>query len=380
MGCFSPSESQNKTRTKSQEGLLKELIKKFSPEIDKGPDIFPGDKLAGLSGLQQTGISAASDIGDAFTTPTKTAGIGESPLFGDISKSTASLLDPISKTTAGSTGGVGKVGLSAGPSNIQAGVATPGAEQLTPEQFDKFFRGSVSDPARKTFREETAPAISEAFAGPGFFGTARSKEIVKQKTDLEDSLRSESIRGQFSNLERNQQLQEAAATRDLARDQLDQSRQQFNQQFDRQTNQFAQSLNMTADQFNANIDKSRDEFTRTLGLSVDNLNFARENLGFNQALQLSDSQANTLTTNIAVAASQVQGLKELIGIGSVEQSQEQAEIFAEIEEFALENQLVDPADLSILFALLGQNFGSEQRSGTGLGFVAATSAVSSIFE
>ena len=178
--------------------------------------------------------------------------------------------------------------------------------------------------------------------------------------------------GQYENLKRNQQLQESAAQRDIVRDQLDQSRQQFNAEFDRSTEQFAQSLNLSREQFNQSLDKSRDEFSQTLGLSIDNMNTARAKLGFDQALKLSDSQANTLTANVALAASQVQGLKELIGIGSVEQTQEQAEIFAEIEQYALDNQITDPENLTVLLSLLGLDFSksssrtaSKTRSGGG---------------
>jgi len=324
MGCFSSSSSESKTE--SQKTLLSELIAKFTPEIGKGPDVFPGETTAGFSKLQETGIDAASSIGGAFTSPQSSAGIKGISAFPGLEASISGLLKPVSQT---------------GQPGIKAASATGGAKPLSSGQFSEFFKSSVGDPTRKTFREETTPAISEAFAGPGFFGTARSKEIVKQKTDLEDRLSSEEAAGQFSNLQRNQQLKESAANRDIQRDQLN---------------------------------LSREEFNRTLGLSVENMNTARAKLGFDQALKLSDSEANTLTSNIAIAASQVQGLKEIMGIGAVEQSQEQAEIFAEIEKFSLENQIVDPQDLSVLFALLDQNFSTG--SGAGLGYVSTSNLFS----
>jgi len=290
MGCFdsgsSKQQSSSEAKIQEQKDLLKTLIAKFTPEIDKGPDVFKGDRVAGLTGLQQTGISSAGDIGGAFTDPVSAKGFAGGPLAGETTSAVSDLLG-------------GRLG----------------AQEITPEQFGEFFKGSTADPARKSFREETAPAISEAFAGPGFYGTARSKEITKQKTDLEDRLTASLSAGQFANLQRNQQLAEAKAGRTQA--------------------------------------------------------------AIPQAIQVGEAEAQTLRDNISIAASQVQGLKELIGIGAVEQTQEQTEIFAEIEKFAQENQLVDPDDLAILMGLLNMNFSSSsssgRTSGPGLGFSAVTS-------
>ena len=351
----SKTKSTSQAKTAKQKKWLSEALELYGPQLGQN-DPYQGDRVAGLTDLQQTGIGAAGGVGGAFTDPVSAKGIEESELYGGIAESTANLLSPISKPSASGYAPIAPIGSSAGPAGIQASTAVQGASQISPEQYAEFFKSSTSDPARKAFNEETNPAIQEAFAGPGFFGTARSKEIVKQKTDLEDTLSSSLSAGQYENLKRNQQLQESAAQRDIVRDQLDQSRQQFNAEFDRSTEQFAQSLNLSREQFNQSLDKSRDEFSQTLGLNIDNMNTAREKLGFDQALELSDSQANTLTANVALAASQVQGLKELIGIGSVEQTQEQAEIFAAIEQYALDNEITDPENLTILLSLLGLDF------------------------
>jgi hypothetical protein len=295
MGCFDAEKSESvatqSAKRASQNELLDRLIKKFSTQIDAGPSIFPGETTAGLTDLQKTGIGAAGDIGGAFTTPTSSAGFGGGPLAGETTTAVSDLL----------TGQLG---------------ATP----LSAEQFGDFFKASTSDPARKSFREETDPAIREAFAGPGFFSSARSKETVKQKTDLEDRLSSSLSAGQFANQTRNQQLAEAKAGRTQA--------------------------------------------------------------AVGQAIQVGEAQTQTIRDNIAIAASQVQGLKELIGIGAVEQTQEQREIFAEIEKFAQEQQLVDPDDLAILMALLNINFSTssseKDASGAGLGFAGASGAFSSL--
>lgn len=288
IGCFDSAKKESKetssAKTAGQKQLLQQLIDKFSPEIDKGPSVFPGETVAGLSDLQETGIGAAGDIGGAFTTPTTSKGFGEGPLAGETTTAVSDLL----------TGQLG-------------------AQEITAGQFGDFFKTSTSDPARKAFREETDPAIREAFAGPGFFSSARSKETVKQKADLEDRLSSSLSAGQFANLQNNQRIAEAKAG-------------------------------------------------RTQG-------------AVGQAIQVGEAQTQTVRDNIAIAATQVQGLKELMGIGAVEQTQEQQEIFAEVEKFAQEQQLVDPEDLAVLMALLNLNFstssGKSRSSGAGFGQQAA---------
>ena len=184
MGCFSGSSqesSQTSTRP-SQNRLLDALIEKFEPEVDKGPDVFPGETIAPLTALQTGAIEGAQDISGAFTAPQTSAGFGGGPLATQATGAVSGLLS-------------GDLG------------ATP----LTAEKFGELFQRSISDPARKTFREETRPAIDEAFAGPGFVSSARSKEIVKQKTDLEDALQAGLSAGQLQNIRQNQALEESRA-------------------------------------------------------------------------------------------------------------------------------------------------------------------------
>lgn len=287
MGCFDTSsqESSQRAKTKTQESLLDQLIAKFTPEIDKGPSVFPGETVAPLTALTTGAIEGAQNISGAFTTPQTSAGFGGGPL---VSQTTGAVSDLL----AGNLG------------------ATP----LTAEKFGELFTSAISDPARKTFREETRPAIDEAFAGPGFISSARSKEIVRQKTDLEDSLRSSLSAGQLQNIRQNQALAESRAGRTQA--------------------------------------------------------------AVGQAIDVGEAQTQTIRDNIAIAASQIQGLQELIGIGTVEQTQEQREIFAAIQRFAEENQLIDPDDLAIMLSLLNLNFGaaSGSSSGPGLGFQLASQA------
>jgi len=54
---------------------------------------------------------------------------------------------------------------------------------------EAMFRTSIAEPTRRTFKEETAPAIREEFAGPGtFWGTARAGEVEKRRERMETGL------------------------------------------------------------------------------------------------------------------------------------------------------------------------------------------------
>ena len=66
--------------------------------------------------------------------------------------------------------------------------------------------------------------------------------------------------------------------------------------------------------------------------------------------------AQEIKNNLSIAAQQIGGLNELFGIGSAQQTQQQAELQAQILKFAEDNQLTDPENLSILMTLLGLNY------------------------
>jgi hypothetical protein len=262
-------ETRNKTETQkyettaAQRAALDKATLLYQAQLGRNDNVFQGDRVAGFSDLQTTGISGGEAIGGsgAFTDPKSTVGFSGGPLAGETSSATSDLL-------------TGRAG------------ATP----ISADQFGQFFEATTANPARKAFSEQTIPGISEAFSGPGFFSTARSKEITKQGTDLQDNLSAQLAAGQFANQSRNQQLEEAKA--------------------------------------------------------------GRSQQAIGQAIQVGQAEATDIQNNIAIAASQVQGLKELMNIGSTEQTQEQKEIFASMEKFAQENSITDPENLAILMALL----------------------------
>jgi len=65
------------------------------------------------------------------------------------------------------------------------------------------FQTGVAQPARRTFEQETAPAIREEFAGPGtFWGTARAGEVTGERANMETGLVEQSARMVEGALER----------------------------------------------------------------------------------------------------------------------------------------------------------------------------------
>lgn len=57
------------------------------------------------------------------------------------------------------------------------------------------FQTGVAQPARRTFEQETAPAIREEFGGPGtFWGSARAGKVTGERANMETGLVEQSAR------------------------------------------------------------------------------------------------------------------------------------------------------------------------------------------
>ena len=82
--------------------------------------------------------------------------------------------------------------------------------------------------------------------------------------------------------------------------------------------------------------------------------------------------AQEALNNLQIAATQVEGLKDLFGFGEAKQTQEQAELTAELEKWMSETGITDPENLSILLSSLGMSYSSSTSSGSttgaGLGY------------
>lgn len=282
MGCFSGSSSKSTTETKTAR-QKKELGKGFdvySQEWGVGPDIFPDSRVTPFSTLQTQAVTGASNFADYFSEP-QTAG---TPLFAETGAAAKDLL-------AGKTG----------------------AQPLGAQDVEDYFQGAIYDPTMKAFKEDVIPGIAESFAGPGFFGSARSQEQSQAYQDVAERLGAQRTALEWDVLGRNQQIAESKAGRTLS----------------------------------------------TLG----------------PAMAYGQQPAQEIKNNLEIAAQQIGGLNQIFGFGQAEQTQAQMELQDEIMRFAEENQITDPENLEILLTLLGMNFSrsTSKATGSGLGYAGTTS-------
>lgn len=72
---------------------------------------------------------------------------------------------------------------------VGAGLRSALMTALSGKVPTRAFETGVARPARRTFEEETAPAIREEFAGPGtFWGTARAGEVTGRRERMETGI------------------------------------------------------------------------------------------------------------------------------------------------------------------------------------------------
>jgi len=281
VSCFGGSESKSvsESKTPRQKKELDRAFDVYGPTIGQPPEIYPESRVAPMSDLQQKSLTGAGRFVDYFSEP-QTVG---TPLFEETGQAAKGLL-------SGETGG----------------------KPLGRQDVEDYFKGAVYDPTMKGLREDVIPGISEAHAGPGFFGSARSQEISKAHKDTADWLGTQRTGLEWDVLQSNQALAEGKAGRSLA----------------------------------------------TLS----------------PAMAYGQVPAQEIRNNLEIAASKVSGLSQLFGFGQAEQTQAQAELTDEIMKFAEANQLTDPENLEILLTLLGMNFSRSvtKQEGAGLGYSAVS--------
>lgn len=190
-----------------------------------------------------------------------------------------------------------------------------GAQKTSQADADRFFKDTAYDPTMRMLKNDILPTVDEGYAGGNFFGSARGKARDKVSTDVANSLAGEKANLDFNVMRNNQQIDEASANRTL----------------------------------------------NTLPA----------------AMQYGTQPAQQTLNNLRIAASQVQGMSDLFGLGSAEQTQQQREIEASMAKFAEDNQITDTENLSILLSLLNMNYSSStsSQSGPGLGFSGLSSMI-----
>lgn len=269
-GGSNKSDSKSESKTFAQKLLLKKAIRAYAPEIGQNENVWQGQRVAPLTDLQQQSITGAGNFASYFSTPQQAG----TPLFQETGEAARGLL-------AGETG----------------------AKKMGQPEIEQYFTETLYNPTMRNLREDTLPLIDESYAGPGFFGSARSHGRQEAIENTRDTLGQQWAGLNWDVTRRNQELDEAKAGRSLA----------------------------------------------TLG----------------PAMQYGQVPAQEIQNNLQIAASQIGGLNDIFGIGSAEQTQEQRELQAEIMKFAEENSITDQENLSIILALLGQNFSSSSSSSSG---------------
>lgn len=258
----SKTSSQSDNKTAEQKQWLAESLAEYGPQLGQNQNVWQGERVAPFSTLQQNAITGAGNFTDYFSTPQT---VGTAPLF---------------EETGGAIGGL----LS----------GSTGAQKMEQGDIQDYFKSTIYDPTMTSLREDVLPGVDESFAGPGFYGSARSHA----RKDASEN------------------------TRDLL------------------SQQWA-GLNWDVQQQNQAIDESKAG--RTLATVP-------------QAMAYGQIPAQEIQNNLQIAATQIGGLNSIFGIGQAEQTQEQAQLEADIMQFAEENAITDPENLAILMSLLGLNF------------------------
>jgi len=112
------------------------------------------------------------------------------------------------------TGGGLSTELNQASSDLLTGQA--GATKLTGSNIDDYFNQAIKDPALRTLNKDINPAIDEAFAGPGFFSSARSQARADAAQDMGNWLGEQRAGLNWNVLNQNQALDEAGANRMLS--------------------------------------------------------------------------------------------------------------------------------------------------------------------
>lgn len=184
MGCMSSSKKSSKSTSTNYEPWQSQLAQKirdvYLPKLGAGANVYSGDRVADLTGLQTGAIGAGSNFLSAFSNP-------------------ASQGNPLMDETGKALGG------------ILAG--TTGAQKLTPEQSQQYFEGYVKDPLVKSFKTDILPSIDVGSQGGDFFGSNRQKGYVKAGENLMDTLTQQKANWEMGVLQNNQAIDEAKAAR-----------------------------------------------------------------------------------------------------------------------------------------------------------------------
>lgn len=177
----SESKSESSSYRASQGKALDDLIALYSPQAGQGADIYSGTRVAPLSQGAQSALSGLDQFTGAFK----------------------AMPDQNTLQTMGGT----LQGLLTGQS---------GADPYNPQALDNYYRNAIEAPAMQQWSRNIKPQIEEAYAGPGFYGSAKSKAVTEGSRDLNEWLGTQRSQLAWDAEQANKQIQEAKAGRALS--------------------------------------------------------------------------------------------------------------------------------------------------------------------
>lgn len=174
------SESQSSGRTVEQAKIMKQLANLYMPMIGQGQPVYGGERVAGMTPLQQSAISTGGGLLGSF-------GAGGMPMYSETGTALSKMLS-----------GEG------------------GAEPIGLDAANDYFRKIYVEPAREEWAKTTAPAIQENFAGPGYWSSARANAMSEGAQNVQNWLGQQRAQFDWDVLQNNQALKEAQAGRMLS--------------------------------------------------------------------------------------------------------------------------------------------------------------------
>lgn len=176
-----------------------------------------------------------------------------------------------------------------------------GAAKTTADQVGQYFNDRIKTPAMDMLKNDLLPTVDEGYTGGNFWSTARGKARDNMTQDIGDQLIQQRSQLEWDVNQANQALDESNANRILS--------------------------------------------------------------AVPQAINYSQMPAQETMNNLRIAAGQVEGMAQLLGIGSLEQTQQQKEIEARMAQFFEQNQVTNPDDMAIILSLLGMNYSTSTSYG-----------------
>ncbi len=181
---FGTQQSSGKSSgtTQVQRQSTDAALKAYMPTIGQGQQSYQGDWVAPFSDLQNQAFGQGSGYLDQF-----------SP-YRNMPAQFGQTGDALSGILSGQTG----------------------AQYITPEQTNAYYKSNIYDPAKYEFAKNTAPAIAEQFAGPGYWSSARANAGSLANQELGNWLGTQKGQLDWQTQQQNQAIDEAKANRALS--------------------------------------------------------------------------------------------------------------------------------------------------------------------